>query len=64
MLKTELRRCVKVEVGVLGSPSLISFMVSVGIKHQQRKKKYFKNHHNNKLTFYLILLSVINRTKF
>ena len=30
---TELRRCVKVEVAVLGSPSLISLMVSVDVKH-------------------------------
>ena len=44
----QLRSCVKVEVGILGSPSLISFMVSVAIKHQQRKKKLFKNHNNKK----------------
>ena len=29
---TELRSCVKVEVAVLGSPSLIVFMVSVDVK--------------------------------
>ena len=52
----------KVEVGVLGSLSLISFMVSVGIKHHQRKKKLFKI--NKKCTLYFILLSVINHIKF
>ena len=30
---SELRSCVKVEVAVLGSPSLISLVVSVEIKH-------------------------------
>ena len=30
----ELRSCVKVEVAALGSPSLISLMVSVNVKHQ------------------------------
>ena len=34
----ELRGCVKVEVAVLGSPSLISLMVSVDVKHHQKKK--------------------------
>ena len=29
---SELRSCVKVEVAVLGSPSLISLMVSVDVK--------------------------------
>ena len=29
----ELRNCVKVEVAVLGSPSLISLMVSMDVKH-------------------------------
>ena len=33
MNQTELRSCVKVEVAVLGSPSLISQMVSVDVKH-------------------------------
>ena len=32
-LATELRSCVKVEVAVLDSPSLISLMVSVDVKH-------------------------------
>ena len=31
-----LRSCVKVEVAVLGSPSLISLMVSVDVKHHER----------------------------
>ena len=31
---TELRSCVNVEVAVLGSPSLISLMVSVNVKQQ------------------------------
>ena len=31
---SELRSCVKVEVAVLGSPSLKSLMVSVGVKQQ------------------------------
>ena len=30
---TEVRSCVRVEVAVLGSPSLISLMVSVDVKH-------------------------------
>ena len=30
----ELRSCVKVEVAALGSPSLISLMVSVNVKHK------------------------------
>ena len=33
MRPTELRICVKVEVNVLSSPSLISLMVSVDVKH-------------------------------
>ena len=32
--KSERRSCVKVEVAALGSPSLISLMVSVNVKHQ------------------------------
>ena len=32
LVSLELRRCVKVEMAVLGSPSLISLMVSVDIK--------------------------------
>ena len=31
---SEFRSCVKVEVAVLGSPSLISLMVSVDVKQQ------------------------------
>ena len=31
---SELRSCVKVEVAVLGSPTLIILMVSVDVKHQ------------------------------
>ena len=34
---SEFRSCVKVEVVVLGSPSLISLMVSVDIKHHEKK---------------------------
>ena len=34
---SELRSCVKVEVAVMGSPSLISLMVSVDVKHHTRK---------------------------
>ena len=34
---TEIRSCVKVEVAVLGSPSLLSLMVSVDVKpHETR----------------------------
>ena len=33
LMKAEFRSCVKVEVAVLGSPSLISLMVSVDVKH-------------------------------
>ena len=33
--KTELRRCVKVEVVVLGSSSVISLVVSVDVKHNK-----------------------------
>ena len=32
LITSELRRCVKVEVAVLGSPSLIVLMVSVDVK--------------------------------
>ena len=32
-MPSELRSCVKVEVAVLGSPSLISRMVAVDVKH-------------------------------
>ena len=35
---TELRSCVKVELAVLGSPSLISLVVSVDVKHHERRK--------------------------
>ena len=35
----ELRACVKVEVAVLGSPSLISLMVSVDVKHHENKEE-------------------------
>ena len=31
---SEFRSCVKVEVAILGSPSLISLMVSVDVKQQ------------------------------
>ena len=34
---TELRSCVKVEVAVLGSPSLLSLMVSVDVKPHERR---------------------------
>ena len=34
---SELRSCVKVEVAVLGSPSLIILRVSVDIKHHKKK---------------------------
>ena len=37
--QSEPRRCVKVEVAVLGSPSLIVLMVSVDIKQQLKKTK-------------------------
>ena len=32
-IPTDLRSCMKVEVAVLGSPSLIKRMVSVDVKH-------------------------------
>ena len=35
---TELRNCVKVELAVLGSPSLISLVVSVDVKHHERRQ--------------------------
>ena len=35
--KPEFRSCVKVEVAVLGSPSLIVLMVSVGVEHHERR---------------------------
>ena len=34
-----LRSCVKVEVAVLGSPSVIVLMVSVDVKQHLKKKK-------------------------
>ena len=36
---TELRSCVKAEVAVLGSQSLMSRMFFVGVKHRERNKK-------------------------
>ena len=47
---TELGRCVKVEVAVLGSPSLISLMVSVDVEQ----------HLENSNDFGLICTSVSN----
>ena len=38
-LASELRGCVKVEVDVLGSPSLIVRSVSVDVKQNKEKKK-------------------------
>ena len=35
----ELRSCVKVEVAVVGSPSVIVLMVSVDVKQHVKKKK-------------------------
>ena len=35
----ELRSCVKVEVDILSSPSLISWIVSVDVKQHLKKKK-------------------------
>ena len=37
VVQTELRSCVKVEMAILGSPSLIGLMVSVHVEHQERK---------------------------
>ena len=36
---SNLRICVKVEVAALGSPSLISLMISVNVKHHERRQK-------------------------
>ena len=36
---SKLRRCVRVEVAVLGSPSLIAVMVSVDVKQHLKKQK-------------------------
>ena len=33
------RSCVNVEVAALGSPSLISLMVSVDVKHHERRRR-------------------------
>ena len=38
-MMTELRSCVKVEVYVLGYPSLICLTVSVDVKHHERRRK-------------------------
>ena len=38
---SELRSRVKVEVAVLGSPFLISLMVSVDVKHYKRKRRHW-----------------------
>ena len=35
---SEFRSCVKVEVAFLGSPSLISLMVSVDVKHHAKEE--------------------------
>ena len=37
---SEFRRCVKVEVAVLGSPSLISLKVSADVKHSESENVY------------------------
>ena len=39
---TELRSCVEVEVAVLGSPSLISLTVSVGVKLHEEVAQFTK----------------------
>ena len=39
---SEFRGCVEVEVAVLGSPSLISLMVSVDVKYHERRKSCVK----------------------
>ena len=39
MSRTELSSCVRVEVAVPDSPSLISLMVSVGVTRYLKKKK-------------------------
>ena len=36
---SEFRSCVKVELAVLGTPSIISLMVSVGVKQHERRKR-------------------------
>ena len=37
--QTELRSCVKIDVAVRGSPSLLSLMVSVDINHHERRRR-------------------------
>ena len=39
IVRTELRSCVKVEVAVLGSPSLINHTISEDEKHQERRRR-------------------------
>ena len=43
----EFKRCVKVKVAVLGSPSLISLTVSVDVKHHVRKKERDNGHQSS-----------------
>ena len=38
----ERRSCIKVEVAVLGSPSIIVFMVSAEVKHHERRRSCVK----------------------
>ena len=44
---TELRSCVKVELAVLGSPSLISLVVSVDVKHHEKRRQQVVDGQNN-----------------
>ena len=61
---SELRSCVKVEVAVLGSPSLIVRVASVDVKLQQKEKKLRPakrgktdcRHQNNRLQEHLLAI--------
>ena len=44
-MNSELRSLVKVEVAVLGSPSLTDLMVSVDVKHATLEKKQYEEEH-------------------
>ena len=44
-MNSELRSLVKVEVAVLGSPSLIDLMVPVDVKHATLEKKQYEKEH-------------------
>ena len=52
---TEFGICVKVEVAVLGSPSLISLMVSMHVKEYEKRSFQISPPHSHQQTFFALL---------